>query len=204
MSSKGPYGDPATRKRILDVSLELAAELGPAMRLADVSRAAGVSHQGLYLHFRGRDALLVALLAHMEDTFDFGGRYQQVTEAADGVQAIEEMVEFLTELNSRLDRVGWVLEEVQYLDEAFGEDYRRRVTGLREAIRNDVISRLSDEGRLRPEWTLEQATDLFLITTTYGTWRELTRELGWTAHRYSRDAIQILNTALLTNPPSRR
>lgn len=202
VSSERYYGDPATRRRILDVALELAAELGPSMRLADVSAAAGISHQGLYLHFRGRDALLLGLLAHMEETWDFETRYQQVTGAVDGVQGIDEMVAFMTQLNLRLDTVGWVLEEVQYLDEAFGRDYQRRVSGLREAIQNDVVRRLYDEGHLRPEWNISQATDLFLITTTHGTWKDLTRELAWTPLQYTQNASRLLKIALLTNPPT--
>ena len=170
------------------------------MRLADVSQAAGISHQGLYLHFRGRDALLLGLLGHMHVTFQFEARYQRVTDAPDGIRAMEEMLEFMTELNMRLDKIGWVLEEVQYLDEAFGRDYRQRVSGLREAIRNDVITRLSDEGHLRPEWNIPEATDLFLISTTYGTWKELTREIGWAPLEYARNTIRILGTALLGNP----
>lgn len=200
VSSDEPYGDPATRKRILDVALDLAAELGPSMRLADVSQAAGISHQGLYLHFRGRDSLLLGLLQHMDETYEFEARYERVTAAADGVLALEEMVEFMTELNVRLDDIGWVLEEVQYLDEAFGQDYQRRVSGLREAIQTDVVSRLFDEGHLRPEWNISDASDLFLITTTYGTWRELTRELGWAPTQYARQASQLLKTALLITP----
>ncbi len=139
----------------------------------------------------------------MSETYEFEARYQQVTGAADAIRAIEEMVEFMTELNIRLDKIGWVLEEVQYLDEAFGQDYQQRVTGLREAIQNDVIIRLSSEGHLRPEWDIPDATDLFLINTTYGTWKELTRELGWTPTQYTQHANRLLKTALLTAPPTR-
>jgi AcrR family transcriptional regulator len=109
--------------------MEAAAELGPSMRLADVASRAGVSHQGLYLHFRGRDALLVALLTHMVEAFDVHARYQRIVEAPDGRAATEAMVEHLGFVNGKLDSIGWVLEETQHLDEAFGRDWRRRVIG---------------------------------------------------------------------------
>lgn len=200
MSSVESYGDPATRKRILDVALDLAAELGPSMRLADVSAGAGISHQGLYLHFGGRNGLLEALLGHMVESFEINQRYSEVTEAVDALTAMEKMVGFLGFMNERLDSIGWVLEEAQYLDEAFGEDYRRRVSGLRAAIETDTIIRLADEGLLRPEWSTSDATDLFLALTTLGTWRELTRELGWTPAEYEATTVRLLRTSLLRDP----
>lgn len=200
VSSVESYGDPATRKRILDVALDLAAELGPSMRLADVSAGAGISHQGLYLHFGGRNGLLEALLGHMVESFEINQRYSEVTEAVDALTAMEKMVGFLGFMNERLDSIGWVLEEAQYLDEAFGEDYRRRVSGLRAAIETDTIIRLADEGLLRPEWSTSDATDLFLALTTLGTWRELTRELGWTPAEYEATTLRLLRTSLLRDP----
>lgn len=197
MSSEDSYGDPNTRRRILDAGIDLAATLGPSMRLADVSQAAGVSHQGLYLHFRGRDALLLAMLPHMVETYEVQSLHQQVLDAPDGLTALERMVEFLGRLNERLDKISWVLEEAQHLDDAFGRDWRRRVVGLRDAIESDVITRLSEEQGLRPEWSISDATDLFLSVTTLGTWRELTRELGWTPRQYTENAIRLIRTSLV-------
>lgn len=196
-TSSTRYGDPKTRARILDAALALAAEMGPSMRLADVGRAAGISHQGLYLHFGGRDGLLGALVPHMVEAFDLKARHQTVVDAPDGNSAIERMVGFLSELNQHLDSIGWVLEEAQHLDEGFGRDWRRRVAGLRDAIETEVIGRLESEQALRPEWSRSEATDLFLAVTTLGAWRELTGELGWTATEYTRNVTRMIEKCLL-------
>lgn len=195
--SSGSYGDPATRRRILDVGLRLASELGPSMRLIDVARDAGVSHQGLYLHFGGRDGLLLALLPHMIESFDLHRRYEEVTGAADGREALVRMVSFLATMNARLDTIGWVLEEAQHLDEEFGRDWKQRVTGVRGVIERDVVDRLASEGLLRSEWTTSDATDLIVALTTLGSWRELTRELGWNVDEYCSNVVRILETSLL-------
>lgn len=198
MSSKAaPYGNPETRERILDVALRLAAEKGPAMRLVDVARGADVSHQALYLHFGGRDGLLLALMPHMVERFDLKRMYAEVTASPDGRAAMHAMVRFLASLNARLDSIGWVLEEAQHLDASFGEEYRRRVSGLREVIERDVISRLHAEGSLRDVWTVPDATDLMLSLTALGTWRELTRELGWSASDYLENVVRLLEAGLL-------
>jgi AcrR family transcriptional regulator len=196
-SDQQKYGDPQTRKRILDVALTLAAEMGPTMRLVDVSSGAGVSHQGLYLHFGGRDGLLVALLAHMVETFDLHQRHSLVVDASDGATALRRMVEFLGSMNQRLDSIGWVLEEAQFLDDAFGRDWRQRVAGLRAAIESEVISRLAHEGSLREGWEVSDAADLFIAVTTLGTWRDMTRELGWTPEQYIENVTRLLSQSLI-------
>src|SRR5215469_9561129 len=55
MSSMGPTGD-----RILVAAFSCAEE-GPDFTMADVARAAGLSRQGVYLHFPDRKTLLIAL-----------------------------------------------------------------------------------------------------------------------------------------------
>lgn len=182
--SSGAYGDPDTRRRILDAALRLTSQLGPSMRLADVAKAAGVSHQGLYLHFRGRHALLVALLGHMVESFGLESLSQAVVAAPDGREAVARLVEFVYTLNLRLEEVGWVLEEAQHIDEAFGRDWRHRTKGLRDFIREKVVSRLAGEGVLGERWSVESASDLIIGLTNLGTWRIYVRDLGWSRRRY--------------------
>lgn len=183
MSSKR-YGDPETRERILDAALELSARMGPSMRLADVARAAGVSHQGLYLHFKGRNALLLGLLDHMVSSFGLRERSDAVVAATDGVAAVERIVGFMYQLDFRLAEIGWVLEEAQHLDDGFGNDWRNRARGLRDFIEQHVAERLRSEGRLRAPWSVDDATDLVLGLTDLGTWRTFVRDLGWSESDY--------------------
>lgn len=196
MSSSGPYGDPETRRRILDAALDLSARLGPSMRLADVAKAAGVSHQGLYLHFRGRDALLLALLEHMVESFELRPRSDAVIEAADGRQAVERLVEFMAALNLHLDEIGWVLEEAQHLDEAFGRDWHNRTRGLRDFTLRHVARRLADEGSLRQPWTADDACDLILGLTNLGTWRTFVRDLDRSGEAYTEAITRMIRTSL--------
>ena len=58
-SAKG--GDPATRQRICEAALRLIVKRGGVdVPLADVAKAARVSRQALYLHFKDRAALFLA------------------------------------------------------------------------------------------------------------------------------------------------
>ncbi|MFN2487225.1 MAG: TetR/AcrR family transcriptional regulator, partial [Acidimicrobiia bacterium] len=72
MSSAEPsYGDPETRRRILQATWKLIEELGPSIRLIDAADRAGVSRQAVYLHFGDRAGLLLALVQHIPETLGF-------------------------------------------------------------------------------------------------------------------------------------
>jgi len=65
-SPKG--GDPATRQRICEAALRLIVKRGGAdVPLAAVAKAARVSRQALYLHFKDRAALFLAVAQHADD-----------------------------------------------------------------------------------------------------------------------------------------
>ena len=195
MSSR-PYGDPSTRLRILDAALDLSVRLGPSMRLSDVARAAGVSHQGLYLHFKGRDALLLALLEHMVTSFGLRELSDAVVGAPDGRMAVRRIVEFMYQLDSRLSEIGWLLEEAQHLDEAFGDDWRNRTRGLQGFIHDHVTGRLAADGLLRNPWVADDAADLILGLTDLGTWRTYVRDLGWSESDYTSKVTAMILSAI--------
>ena len=67
-----------------------------------------------------------------------------------------------------------------------------------------MISRLDEEQSLRPEWSVSDASDLFLAITSLGSWRELTRELGWTSHQFKENATRLIETSLLGSKAKHR
>lgn len=132
----------------------------------------------------------------MQEVFDIETVYNGVLESPTGVDALGLIAEFFTLLNSKLDSIGWVLEEAQYLDEGFGNDYREKAQGLRQTLHH-FASRLQDEGVLRVAWSVDGATDFLVALTTLGTWRDLTRDFNWTADEYRDRLLDWLRIALL-------
>jgi len=195
-SDSSGYGSEETRRRIIDVALEMAAEIGPSLRLADVASRAGVSRQAIYLHFGSRSGLLLALLPRMQERLGLEQLYQGVVEAPSGVEALPLMVGFFGALDRGLDEAGWVLEEAQYLDEAFGKDWRGRTAALRGLVR-DLMIRLSAEKVLREVWDIEGATDLFSSLTSFGAWREFNRESAQVSARWEETITDLVKRALI-------
>jgi AcrR family transcriptional regulator len=198
MSSAEPsYGDPETRRRILQATWELIEEVGPRIRLIDAADRAGVSRQAVYLHFGDRAGLLLALVQYMPETLGFQELLARVFNAPTGAESLERAVELHSTYTAKIDSVAQVLEAAQYQDEDLGAAWRNRMDASRAAHRA-IIRRIADEGQLADGWTVDTAGDLFYTVTMNGPWRELTRALGWTPKQYAENITRLLRRSLLT------
>jgi Bacterial regulatory proteins, tetR family len=171
MSSEAAlYGDPDTRRRILQAAWELLEQQGAGVKLVDVADKAGVSRQTVYLHFGDRSGLLVGL---------------------------QRWIQTMSWYTAKIDRVTQVLESSQYQDEALAAAWRNRM-GRRQMHIRSIVERIAAEGRLAKGWSVDTAVELLYVVTMPGPWRELTRELGWTAEQYTQNLTRLVRSALLT------
>lgn len=196
-SPEAVYGDPDTRRRILEATWELIEETGSALRLTDVAERAGVSRQAVYLHFGDRPGLILALVQYMPEALGFQRLVARVFDAPTGTEALQRAVELHSTYSAKIDSVARILEAAQYRDEALRAAWRDRMDRSRAAHRA-IIQRIADEGRLADCWTVDSAADLLYVITMQGPWRELTRELGWTPERYAENITKLLRRSLLT------
>jgi|SRR3990170_2037433 len=194
---RSSYGDPETRRRILQATWELIEERGSSVRLVDAAERAGVSRQTVYLHFGDRAGLLLALVEYMPESLGFPELLAHVFDAPKGVEMLQRAVELHSTYSAKIDSVAQVLEASQYRDMDLGAAWRDRMDRSRAAHRA-IIQRIADEGRLADGWTVDAAADLFYTVTMQGPWRELTRELGWTPGQYAEDMTKLLRRSLLT------
>ena len=64
-----------TRTRILNACHTLlVSDTGASTRMSDIAKAAGLSRQAVYLHFKTRAELLIALTRHIDEVEDVTGR----------------------------------------------------------------------------------------------------------------------------------
>lgn len=205
MSSAGQqaYGDPETRRRILEAAWVVVEERGPDVKLIDVALRAGVSRQAVYLHFGDRAGLILALVRYMPERLGFEQQLAHVFAAPTGVEALERAVKLHSTYSAKIDSVARVLEAAQYRDEALRAGWRDRMDRSRAAHRA-IIQRIADEGRLADGWTVDEAADVFYVLTMQGPWRELTRELGWTPEKYAENLLKLLRRTLVSQGPRPR
>lgn len=195
-STESDYGDPDTRRRILEATWELIEERGASIRLVDAADRAGVSRQAVYLHFGDRAGLLLALVEYMPETLRFQELLAHVFDAPTGAEMLQRAVEVHSTYSAKIDSVAQVLEATQYRDKALGAAWRDRMDRSRVAHRA-IIQRIADEGQLADGWTVDAAADLFYTFTMQGPWRELTRELGWTPEQYAENVLRLFRRSLL-------
>ena len=195
-SSAEPYGDPETRRRILDAAWALLEERGSGIRIADIAAKAGVSRQAVYLHFGDRTSLFVALGDHIDVSFGRDRLRAHVFGAPTGEQSLRRWVQTMSWYTAKIDSVSRILELAAESDEALAAAWRDRMTGRRGHVRR-IAERLATEGRLVDGWTVETAADLIFTVTLPGPWRVLTSVAGWSNERYADEITGLLERSLL-------
>jgi AcrR family transcriptional regulator len=203
LSSQSTYGDPQTRERILVTTRALVAEGGAKLKLSEVADRAGVSRQAVYLHFRDRAGLLVALVQHMDKSLALSESLSHVFRAQSGAEVIARTMALHRDFSAAIDPVALILEAAQYEDEALGAAWRDRMQ-FRRQVHRKIVQRIAELGELADTWTNDTAADLFYAVTLPGPWRELTRELGWTGSQYVDAMTTMLSRALLVPEASLR
>lgn len=196
-SEAAQYGDPDTRRRILQAAWELLEQQGAGVKLVDVADKAGVSRQTVYLHFGDRSGLLVALVDFIDVSLGAVQLRAHIHGGATGVESLQRWIQMMSWYTAKIDRVTQVLESSQYQDEALAAAWRNRM-GRRQMHIRSIVERIAAEGRLAKGWSVDTAVELLYVVTMPGPWRELTRELGWTAEQYTQNLTRLVRSALLT------
>jgi AcrR family transcriptional regulator len=194
-----PYGDPETRRRILDTAWALLEEQGTGVRIADIAAKAGVSRQAVYLHFGDRTSLFVALGDHVDVSFGRDRLRAHVFGAATGVESLRRWVQTMSWYTAKIDTVSRILELAAESDEALAAVWKDRMTGRRGHVRR-IAERIAAEGQLADGWTAEAAADLIFAVTLPGPWRVLTSVVGWSNERYADVITGLLELSLLDTP----
>jgi AcrR family transcriptional regulator len=197
-SEPEPYGDPQTRTTILEAAWALLEERGTGIRIADIAAKAGVSRQAVYLHFRDRASLFVALGDHIDVSFGRDRLRSHVFGARTGVDSLRRWVQTMSWYTAKIDSVSRILELAADSDEALSAAWKDRMTGRRGHVRR-IAERIAAEGRLAEGWTVESAADLIFALTLPGSWRVLTSVVGWSKERYAEEVIGLLERSLLTS-----
>lgn len=191
------YGDPGTRNLILTATWELVADRGSNLKLSEVAERAAVSRQAIYLHFGGREGLLLALVQHMDDTLSLDESFAEVFAAPTGAELLRRVVRLNAEFWAAVQPVAQVLEAAQYDDVALGTAWRDRMQ-LRLSMFTMVIQQIADQGELGEDWTSEDAAALLYAVAHFDTWRELVRHLEWSPDRYVENLSRMLQRSLLS------
>ena len=193
-------GDPATRERICEAARRLILKRGGAdIPLGEVAKAAGVSRQALYLHFKDRTALFLAVAQHADDKRGLPEAIRRIQEAPTGLDALRHMAGTRARLNPEIWPLARVLDGVRREDPAAEIILQNRLVARLGACRT-IVEQLARDGSLRAELEPTIAADLLWALTSLRTWEDLVLVRGWTAAQYEERLVATL-LRVLTNTP---
>jgi AcrR family transcriptional regulator len=190
-------GDPATRRRICEAALRLVARRrGADVALADVARAARVSRQALYLHFRDRADLLVALVRYADEQRGIPAAVRRIETAPSAVAALRELTAMQARMNPGIWPLARLIDAVRRQNNAAERSWRDRLASRLRGCRA-IVARLDNEGVLRRGLQPDVAVDLLWTLTSLRTWEDLVRLRRWTAKQYEDRMTALLLSTLV-------
>jgi len=189
-----------TREAILQAARKLIEEYGPdAVRMQDIATDAGISRQGLYLHFASRSDLLLALVDWIDREEGLGALVQWVWEAEEGINALERFITVNARYTHQIYPVAQSLMSGRYADEAIAAAWDDRMTGRRDSCRK-LIYWLKKDGKLTSSMTTKEATDLLWTLVSIQVWEQLVIESGWSPEQYEGYLQLITKRSLVAAP----
>lgn len=181
-----------TRAALLLSARELVEEEGAeALTLTAVAERAGVSPRALYLHFRSRSDLFVALYRHLVESEQLAKSLERVWAAPDSVSAVQEWARHLGRTHPRILGVSIAMDAARRSDPAAAEYWHQVVSGWRGGCRR-LAEWLAADGKLAEPWTPASAADMMWALMSWDVLERLTVEARWSRAKYVEHMKQLL------------
>ena len=169
------------RQRILEAGLRLCRARGPkGVTLPEVAAAAGLTRQSIHLYFGDRAGLMAALQDELARTSPQAAALRQAAGLRPAPQALAAYV------------VAWM----RYMPEAIA---LAEAEGGATAPLRRIVERLAAEGRLRLDWTVDEATAWAAAQLSPAVWRALVIDAGWSPAHLAERVMACLGATLITD-----
>jgi AcrR family transcriptional regulator len=193
----------ATRRRIIDQAAKLFIEQGYAATTLDqISTAAGVAVQTVYFHFRNKATVLkeavdVAAVGDDEPVPVMDRPWvRRVRKEPDGRRALAI---YLRNARAIFERIAPIMKTVR---DAAGSDPEMAAqwqTNRKQTYtaQRTVVQWLADKHTLRPELTVDRASDIVSCLVSIEVYQLFTAERGWTPAQWERWVKDTLTATIL-------
>lgn len=135
----------------------------------------------------------------MEAVEEIAELLQASDAAPSGIDALREAVTATAEFERRVNDVATMLLAARRTDDAAAATWADRMARKRAGI-GRLVSRLAEEGDLRPDWTPEGAADLAYALLSSQVFDVLVSERGWSVHQYAARIWRALASAIVAAP----
>jgi AcrR family transcriptional regulator len=189
-----------TRVKILESAHRLLVERGyHGVGLEEVARDAGVSRQAVYLHFKSKADLLVAMAQHNDQVVGVPEILGPARQAQTALEALDAGVAAYGEIEPQIYDVARIIYSARRSSEAAESAWQDKMAFRRENIRQSM-ERLQGEGLLADGWTVDEASDFVWALLSLHTYEYLVVERGWPIERFVSRLQTILRSVLAAQP----
>jgi AcrR family transcriptional regulator len=172
-----------TKTRILEATWHLMEQSRGQVSMAEIAKAAGISRQGVYLHFATRTELMIATTLYVDEVKGLNERLKQFQSATTAIELLETCVEVWGNYIPEIYGLAKALMRTRETDEATAAAWNGSMGCLRDVCR-ETIEALDREGILVPEWPQKEAIEMFCTLISINNWEQLTIEYGWSNDKY--------------------
>jgi AcrR family transcriptional regulator len=161
-----------TRRRILDAA-QASLEHGPvgALRVDEVARSAGVSRSTVYLLYGSRAGLFDALARHLRVEAGFDELIREFRRP-DALEAMRGAQRSAVEMYAKMPELARALFTLAAVDPDAVAAVRAIEDGRRPG-QAEIARRLAAQGYLREGVSVEEATDILTVITSFQAFDEL-------------------------------
>jgi len=161
----------------------------------EIARAAGVSRQAVYLHFRSKHGLLLALVEHVDRSRDVHQRVKRLWAAKSALAGVEVAAELAAETNGEVHRIAMALDSTRRWDPDFRAAWSGRMRSQLARYRR-LAGWLEQDGVLGKGWSRRDATALLWAVTSVATYDLLVVDRRISVRRYARMVAAMLKDTL--------
>jgi AcrR family transcriptional regulator len=195
VSNSSPRGA-RTRADILDVAWRVIAEHGTHVSMAQIAEAVGLTRQAVYVHFRSRGGLLVALVRRADDRADIHARFRDALAVDDPRRRLDAFLRVWLHFVPTIHPVASSLMRARRDDPEAAAAWEDRMAALRRGFA--ILTRsLRRDGVLASTWTAPNAADFLWAGSSVQTWELLAVDRGWGPARTSTVLRRTLAAAVL-------
>lgn len=194
MSRKKATG--VTRNEILDVAWDLISEQGAEVSMQDIAKAANVSRQSVYLHFKSRGGLLMGLVKRADDRFAIREEFFAAMKIASPDKRLDACLGAWFKFAKNIQPVANDLIRLRKTDADAAAAWEDRMTELR-LWEKKLVESLAADSALKEGWTVASATDFLWASSSIQICDLLTGDRGWSARKCSQVLRSTIANALL-------
>lgn len=190
-----------TRDALLSAARAILEQAGfEALTMTAVADRAHVSRQAAYLHFASRTDLVGALFDYLADAEGLSESTRAVTDAKDGVTALDRWAAHLANYHPRLLAVDRALQQV-WRHDPDAAIHRQRVCAAKLANCKRLARQLAERGELAAPWTITSATDMLYALISSDMIESLLVDRRWSQSRLAEHLSVLFRSTFLAAKP---